>query len=170
MQMSKTTLPTETAPNREDEPSLSAHSLEIVTTWLPGPEPTDIEGTLGEAHEHRTRFWRCRNCGQERNHRDQFETECDGSPPAPLFDAGYSIEEPRTRRALTENMVVRYAETDSLYLVESESGNLYDVDIQRATCTCPDEQRRGQRCKHLRRVDLEIRTGLVPSPDGTFVR
>jgi hypothetical protein len=53
----------------------------------------------------------------------------------------------------------------SLYEVLSESGNTYNVDIEREreTCSCPDfEQRQpDDGCKHLRRVNLEIRTGLV---------
>ncbi|MCU4744617.1 ArdC-like ssDNA-binding domain-containing protein [Natronoglomus mannanivorans] len=84
----------------------------------------------------------------------------------------YSIDEPRTRRALTENMDVHFTRPGPIYEVVSESENTYKVDVEAETCTCSDfEQRQPDGgCKHLRRVDLEIRTGLVPAPDGIFVR
>jgi len=93
-------------------------------------------------------------------------------PPTALEAGGYSIDDPRTRRALNEQQDVRFATVGPVYEVESESGNTYKVDIEAATCTCPDfEQRQPDNgCKHLRRIDLEIRTGLVPAPDGTFSR
>jgi len=93
-------------------------------------------------------------------------------PATALEAGGYSIDGPRTRRALNEKLDVRFATVGPLYEVRSESGNTYDVDIEATTCTCPDfEQRQpDDGCKHLRRVDLEIRTGLVPAPDGTFSR
>jgi len=36
------------------------------------------------------------------------------------------------------------------------------------SCTCPDWQQRSPEggCKHLRRVDHEIKRGQVPRPDG----
>lgn len=52
--------------------------------------------------------------------------------------------------------------------MKSESGNIYEVDVASATCTCPDFSKRNPSggCKHLRRTDLEIRSGNVPRPDG----
>jgi len=47
--------------------------------------------------------------------------------------------------------------------VHSASDSVYEVDVLAETCSCPD---RAERCKHLRRVDIEIREGLVPRPDG----
>jgi len=93
-------------------------------------------------------------------------------PSTALEASGYSIDDPRTRRALNEKLDVRFATLGPIYEVESESGATYEVDIEATTCTCPDfEQRQpDDGCKHLRRVDLEIRTGLVPAPDGTFSR
>ena len=37
------------------------------------------------------------------------------------------------------------------YLVESESGNTYLLDVENRppTCTCPDYRYRGVSCKHL---------------------
>ncbi|WP_246403978.1 SWIM zinc finger family protein [Halobellus ruber] len=53
---------------------------------------------------------------------------------------------------------------DGRYLVARE-GRTYVVDAERATCTCPDSTIRGARCKHVRRVAIEIDAGTVPAPD-----
>ncbi|WP_226007965.1 hypothetical protein [Natrinema salinisoli] len=154
-----------------DVARLNEHELIAIDEWLPGREPTPYEIDLTNGYEYRTRYWRCRNCGQERNRREEFSNQCETpAPPTPLEAGGYSIDEPRTRRALNEDMDVRFAMVGSLYEVVSDSGNTYEVDSESETCTCPDfEQRQpDDGCKHLRRVDLEIRTGLVPAPDGTF--
>ncbi len=54
------------------------------------------------------------------------------------------------------------------YEVEAASGNRYEVDIIGQSCTCPDWQQRApdKGCKHMRRVDHEIKQGQVPRPDG----
>jgi len=52
----------------------------------------------------------------------------------------------------------------SRYAVESASGNEYDVDLRDGTCTCPDNGYRGARCKHLRRVAVEITQGELAPP------
>lgn len=54
------------------------------------------------------------------------------------------------------------------YEVQSESGNTYEVNVASKTCTCPDFTKRQPSggCKHLRRVDMGIRDGTVPRPDG----
>jgi len=51
---------------------------------------------------------------------------------------------------------------------QSASVNRYEVDIIDESCTCPDWQQRSPEggCKHLRRVDHEIKRGRVPRPDG----
>ncbi len=76
--------------------------------------------------------------------------------------------EPRTKRARTEEMDVSLLQKGGVYEVQSESGNIYEVDIASKTCTCPDFTKRNPSggCKHLRRADLEIRSGNVPRPDG----
>ncbi len=51
-----------------------------------------------------------------------------------------------------------------VYEVESQSGNTYSVDLPGRRCTCPDHNFRGVRCKHLRRVAIEVTEGLVPPP------
>jgi hypothetical protein len=52
---------------------------------------------------------------------------------------------------------------DGRYVVETEGGT-YVVDVDGRTCTCPDSAIRGSRCKHLRRVAIEITERLVPGP------
>lgn len=76
--------------------------------------------------------------------------------------------DPRTQRAYRERMQVSLARAGGHYTVYSESGNTYEVDIAAKTCTCPDyrENKPEGGCKHLRRVDLEIRSNRVPTPDG----
>jgi len=76
--------------------------------------------------------------------------------------------EPRTKRARNEEMDVSLLQKGGIYEVQSESGNIYEVDIASKTCTCPDFTKRNPRggCKHLRRTDLEVRSGNVPRPDG----
>ncbi|MCU4927084.1 hypothetical protein OB905_14035 [Halobacteria archaeon AArc-dxtr1] len=76
--------------------------------------------------------------------------------------------EPRTKRARTEEMDVSLLQKGGIYEVQAESGNIYEVDVASKTCTCPDFMKRNPSggCKHLRRTDLEIRSGNVPRPDG----
>lgn len=66
----------------------------------------------------------------------------------------------RARRAWVEQMSVR--PLGDQYVVES--GGTYVVDPNRGTCTCPDHQIRGETCKHLRRVAIEITARRVPPP------
>ena len=156
-----------------DVARLNGHELVAIDEWLPGTKPSPYEIDLTEGYEYRTRYWRCRKCGQERNDRAEFATLCrNPQPPTALEAGGYSIDDPRTRRALTEEMEVTFVERGPVYDVLSQSGATYLVDVEKETCTCPDFEKRQPDggCKHLRRTDLEIRTGLVPAPDGTFVR
>ncbi|QLH76265.1 SWIM zinc finger family protein [Halosimplex rubrum] len=69
----------------------------------------------------------------------------------------------RAARAWTERMAVRPL-GGGRYAVDSASGATYVVDLPAGTCTCPDHQIRGERCKHLRRVGIEITTRRVPAP------
>lgn len=89
------------------------------------------------------------------------------SPEDKVTDAGESEVEPRTRRARTEDMDVALRKAGGIYSVRGESGNTYRVDITRSECSCPDQQKQDvDQCKHLRRVDMEIRNRSVPTPDG----
>ncbi|MFB6096352.1 MAG: SWIM zinc finger family protein [Haloferacaceae archaeon] len=71
--------------------------------------------------------------------------------------------EGRSRRARDEAMAVRPLR-DGRYVVETDSGT-YVVDLDARSCTCPDHAIRGARCKHLRRVAIEINEGRLPAPD-----
>jgi hypothetical protein len=68
----------------------------------------------------------------------------------------------RSLRARTEPMAVRPLR-DGRYVVETEGGT-YVVDLEADTCTCPDNAIREARCKHLRRVGLEVDAAEVPPP------
>lgn len=78
------------------------------------------------------------------------------------------VESPRSIRARTEPMTIALRRTGGLYEVRVASGRLYDVDVSQPACTCPDWQARRPRggCKHLRRVDIEIKARTVPGPNG----
>lgn len=69
----------------------------------------------------------------------------------------------RARRAWTERMDVARREDDT-YAVTTESGNTYRVDLRARTCSCPDHRIRGERCKHRRRVAIEITARRVAPP------
>jgi len=80
----------------------------------------------------------------------------------PATEPGRSTDD-RSRRARREQMLVA-AVGDGTYEVWSPSGHVYDVDPEAGRCTCPDHRFRGVRCKHLRRVAIEITLGEVPAP------
>ncbi|WP_136688806.1 SWIM zinc finger family protein [Halorhabdus amylolytica] len=80
----------------------------------------------------------------------------------PLAPDPRSMDE-RAARAWTEPMAVRSI-GDGRYAVDSASGATYVVDLPGQTCTCPDHEIRKQRCKHLRRVALEVTLGRVSPP------
>jgi hypothetical protein len=65
-------------------------------------------------------------------------------------------------RAWIERMAVQ--KLGEGYLVETESGGRYVVDLRAGTCSCPDHQIRGETCKHLRRVAIEVTARRVPPP------
>ncbi|MFC6977126.1 SWIM zinc finger family protein [Halomicroarcula sp. GCM10025709] len=115
---------------------------------------------------------------------DQFGMHVDGEPRRAVADGGvaqarvddggvtdpaedlfavHSEDDPRTKRAKRESIDVAFLEQPGVYEVHSASDSRYEVDVLEETCTCPDT---ADRCKHLRRVDIEIREGLVPRPDG----
>ena len=69
----------------------------------------------------------------------------------------------RSRRAWTERMLVDRRE-DETYAVTTESGHTYRVDLREHDCSCPDHRIRGEQCKHLRRVAIEITARRVAPP------
>ena len=74
----------------------------------------------------------------------------------------------RSRRARTESMYV-LALGDGIYEVESGSEHTYLVDMDTGRCTCPDHVFRDARCKHVRRVAIEITEGRAPPPGKVAV-
>jgi len=89
----------------------------------------------------------------------------DGEVTDPEADpfAVHSEDEARTKRAKREDMDVSFLAKPGRYEVHSASDSVYEVDVLAETCSCPDY---AERCKHLRRVDIEIHEGLVPRPDA----
>ena len=83
-------------------------------------------------------------------------------------DTASSEPDHRTRRAREEAMEVSLVRRGGIYEVHSASGNAYEVDIGMGTCSCLDWQTHEPDggCKHVRRVDMEIKNGRVPRPDG----
>lgn len=69
----------------------------------------------------------------------------------------------RAARAWTERMAVTPL-GGGRYAVESESDTTYIVDLPRGRCSCPDSTYREERCKHRRRVAIEINEGRTPPP------
>jgi len=69
----------------------------------------------------------------------------------------------RSVRAWTEAMAVGPV-GGGRYIVEGQSDNTYVVDLPAGDCTCPDHTIRGERCKHLRRVAIEVNRGRVAPP------
>jgi hypothetical protein len=85
-----------------------------------------------------------------------------GDERVPLAPDPRSMDD-RAARAWTEPMAVRPLRAGQ-YAVDSASGTTYVVDLPARSCSCPDHEIRGERCKHLRRVALEVTLGRVPPP------
>lgn len=69
----------------------------------------------------------------------------------------------RSARAWTEAMTVAPL-GEGRYEVTNASGRTYVVDLPGSDCSCPDQRIRGERCKHLRRVAIEVTQRRVPAP------
>ena len=78
-------------------------------------------------------------------------------------DATAEGDDGRSERAKREPMTVRPLR-DRRYVVETDGGT-YVVALDAGTCSCPDHEIRGERCKHLRRVAIEVTEGNLPAPD-----
>lgn len=76
------------------------------------------------------------------------------------MSAAHELPE-RTRRALDEQFLVYRVSEDGVFVVRSQSGNWYVVDLRDAYCSCPDHRNRGVICKHQRRCALDDATGKV---------
>ncbi|WP_122088127.1 SWIM zinc finger family protein [Halalkalicoccus subterraneus] len=82
--------------------------------------------------------------------------------PASLPSSELDLDQ-RSIRARTDPMTVE-ALGDSLYEVDTDHDTSYLVDLHDRRCSCPDHAFRGVRCKHLRRVAIEITEGRTPPP------
>ncbi len=92
-------------------------------------------------------------------------TAASAIPPEQVAD---NPLEPRSRRARTEPMAV-IGLGDGYYEVTTAGGTTYLVDLEDGRCSCPDHGFRGVRCKHLRRVALEVARGQSPPPEKVAV-
>ncbi|GGL29514.1 hypothetical protein GCM10009037_11520 [Halarchaeum grantii] len=81
---------------------------------------------------------------------------------APLAPDGPT--ENRADRARSEPMAV-VALGDGRYDVVVRGGAAYTVSLDEGTCTCPDYRYRERRCKHRRRVAIDVTERRVPAPD-----
>jgi len=145
------------------ERTRNGHELLEVEERLPGHQPTDVGTPITDSTTYRTRYWRCLNCGQERNRRSEYTTACSTQrAPVPRADGGYLVDDPRTAEALSADLSVRPATQGDVYTVSTERGFTHRVDLQAERCTCRDNRRRGAFCVHLRRADIEARVGTVP--------
>ncbi|PCR92254.1 SWIM zinc finger family protein [Natrinema ejinorense] len=95
-----------------------------------------------------------------------MKTTASPKAPLPVPTAGHLPE--RSRRARAEPMSVLPL-GDGLYEVESASDHTYLVDLEAGRCTCPDYVFREVRCKHVRRVAIEITEGHTPPPGRVAV-
>lgn len=72
-------------------------------------------------------------------------------------------------RAVGEYMTVlddgdeRARRAPGLYIVTTESGREYLVDVSLPACECPDFQYRGRMCKHIRRVQFATGVREIPA-------
>ncbi|WP_066383498.1 SWIM zinc finger family protein [Halalkalicoccus paucihalophilus] len=82
--------------------------------------------------------------------------------PASLPTSEHELDR-RSIRARTEPMAVT-ALGDALYEVETDHDTSYLIDLRSCRCSCPDYVFRSVRCKHLRRVAIEITEGRTPPP------
>lgn len=89
-------------------------------------------------------------------------SDSDVSRRRPLAPDTRRLDE-RSARAWTEAMAVRPV-GEGRYVVESHSGAEYLVDLPNGDCSCPDHEIRGEHCKHLRRVAIEVTERRVPPP------
>ncbi len=77
----------------------NGHELVAIDEWLPGKAPSPYDIDLTDSDEYRTRYWRCRKCGHERNHRDEFTTLCEEPQSQALLESGVFCETPEGRRS-----------------------------------------------------------------------
>ena len=74
----------------------------------------------------------------------------------------------RDVRALTEYLTVledidRARGAEDVYLVVSQSGSEYLVDLRFKSCECPDSTHRDVLCKHIRRAEFAVSERPLPA-------
>lgn len=69
----------------------------------------------------------------------------------------------RAERARSEPMAVSPV-GDGYYDVVTEDDHVYTVNLPAERCTCPDSRIRGAKCKHVRRVELDVAEGRLAPP------
>lgn len=90
----------------------------------------------------------------------------------PVTDGKTAGVEDRKQRGLTIAALARIDKVDCFYVVPSQSQpKKYKVDMYPAapTCTCPDYETRGCKCKHIYAVEfmLQREQSVTVEPDGT---
>src|SRR5262245_37765123 len=75
---------------------------------------------------------------------------------------------PREERGLVIAAVCKLNRADGAWLVPSQSGGerIYRVDPVAQTCTCPDHQEAGFKCKHIYAVEFTAKREM--GTDGTI--
>ena len=72
----------------------------------------------------------------------------------------------REERGLVIAALCKLNKTADCWLVPSQSSELiYRVNVEKQTCTCPDHQEAGFKCKHLYAVEFTIKREV--HPDGS---
>jgi transposase len=76
---------------------------------------------------------------------------------------------PREERGLVIAALCKLKKTESDWQVPSQSGaeKIYRVSVEKQTCTCPDHQESGFKCKHLFAVEFTIKREM--DKDGNVV-
>jgi hypothetical protein len=75
--------------------------------------------------------------------------------------------EARQQRGLVIAAMVKLTRNEQGWIVPSSSGGkCYVVDPIKQTCTCPDHQEKGYKCKHLFAVEITIKREV--GKDGTI--
>jgi predicted nucleic acid-binding Zn finger protein len=74
----------------------------------------------------------------------------------------------REQRGLALAAAKRFRQKGDLWLVPSANGNgTYVVDPRDRSCSCPDFETRGQKCKHVYAAEITLKRETVTAPDGT---
>ena len=145
-----------------DNEPVRGHELAQISERVPGDEPSNSTISLNNGRTYEVRYWLCLGCGQERNRKRDFVDHCNASLTIARTDGGYSIRECKTCATLAETMSVHLNRDDRVYTVRGESSVPHRVELRGQRCTCSDYRDHHSFCKHLRRVDIEVRTGTLP--------